>query len=223
MNEDFLVVGGSALKALSDGGKFGGFLVLFNDVDLEGERFTSETDFWLAGKSLLPLLYDHGRSRVFGKKKLTHVCHDVQPQGLWVEGRLPLGDGPEVEQLWHSVKSDQLGLSSGSSSHLVEKRRAGDAVEILSWPISEASLAPMPAQPRSRAMALKSLPPAEFEFSLRKENLSPERQAMSAAVEFERIRFKSITGRHVSLDDEAREEMRAYYSALAEIQLARLR
>jgi hypothetical protein len=178
MNEDFLVSPGGALKSLSDTGKIGGYLVLYGpeNVDLQDEYFSPNCDFWLEGKTLLPLIFDHGRSQTFKRKKITHVRVEPQSQGIWIEGRLPLHESPKIEDLWEAIQRDELGLSSGSSGHLVERVMKGRVAEITAWPISEASLAPVPAQPKSRAVALKSLPAAEFE------TLSPEQRALSEYV-----------------------------------------
>ncbi len=165
MNEDFLVSPGGALKSLSDSGKVGGYLVLFgpDNIDLTDEYFSPSCDFWLEGKTLLPLIFDHGRSQVFKRQKLTHVRVETQDAGVWIEGKLPIRESAKIEQLWEAVKADQLGLSSGTSGHLAERVKRGRVNEIVTWPISEASLAPAPCQPKSRAVALKSLPAADFD------------------------------------------------------------
>ncbi len=223
MTDDFLVAAGSTLKSISDSGKVGGYLVLFDAVDKDQEFFTRSTDFWLENKSSLPLIYDHGRSPTFGRKKLTNVMVETHDAGVWIEGKLPIRESAKIEGLWEDVKADRLGLSSGTSGHLAERVKRAHATEITLWPISEASLALMPAQPKSRAVALKSLAAAEFELSQQRwGSLSPEERALNlrAAAEFERLRFLQITREcRPSLDGEDREEMRRIYAALAETQL----
>lgn len=165
-NEDFLIYQGDTLKALSDTGKVGGYLVLFNETDLQGDYFTSEqTDYWLEGKSLLPLLWAHGLDKTVGRKRLTHVYHSMHDQGLWIEGKLPLRANEVVDRIWDRVQKGEIGLSSGSAGHLVHREfdAARGANKITSWPITEGSLTPQPVQPRSRAVALKSLPLSDFE------------------------------------------------------------
>lgn len=171
MNEDYLVASGGALKSLSDSGKIGGHLVLFgpHNVDLDNEYFSSACDFWLEGKSFIPAIYDHGRSQTFRKNKLTHVRFEKQHEGLWIEGKLPIRESAAIEALWESIKRDELGWSSGTSGHLAERIPRGDVTEIVTWPITEASLARRPAQPRSRAVALKSIELVEFEYTPRHE------------------------------------------------------
>jgi hypothetical protein len=163
MNEDFLVASGGAIKSLSDKGKMGGFLVLFDLIDQDFERFTAKTDYWLEGKTSLPLLYDHGRDKTLKRRRLTSVTFNTQARGIWVEGQLPLGTSEEIDTIWDAVKADRLGLSSGAVAHLVERAPSNRGVEIKSWNISEASLTAEPAQRYSRAVALKSVQPVPFD------------------------------------------------------------
>jgi phage head maturation protease len=217
MTDDFLVAAGSTLKSISDSGKVGGYLVLFDAVDKDQEFFTRSTDFWLENKSSLPLIYDHGRSPTFGRKKLTNVMVETQDAGVWIEGKLPIRESAKIEGLWEDVKADRLGLSSGTSGHLAERVKRAHATEITLWPISEASLALMPAQPKSRAVALKSLAAAEFELSQRWGSLSPEEQSLNLRAEFERLRFLQITRdcKPSSLVEEDKAEMQKIYAAMA--------
>ena len=214
MQEDFLVYQGGALKSLSDTGKVGGFLVLFDSVDLQSEYFTAATDYWLEGKSLLPLIWRHGLDQPLGRKKLTHVYHDMRPEGLWVEGRLPLGSSEAIDQIWAAIQKDEIGLSSGSASHLVAKEfnPVKNATEIRSWPVTEASLTGKPVQPLSRAMPLKAF----FDSTA----LSPEQRAAAIYAEclMRGIELK-MRSFETSQVDEDRQEMQSYYSALVNYKL----
>ncbi len=52
----------------------------------------------------------------------------------------------------------QLGWSSGTAAHLVEREEAGEAWKIKMWPLGlDASLTPTPAEPRNKVIPLKSL------------------------------------------------------------------
>jgi phage head maturation protease len=224
MNDEFLVMHGGAMKSLSDSGKVGGFLILFgqDNMDLDGEYFSRRCDFTLEGRTTLPLLYDHGRSEVFKRKKLTHVAFETHDAGIWIEGKLPIRENQRVEELWESVKRDELGLSSGTSEHLMERVRRGRVNEIVNWPISEASLAPRPAQPRSRAVALKSLPTAEFEMSRRRDGLSPEQRVREARVELIRAQHEQrMRDFERSQHADSREEEYSYYDAMAQVEIAK--
>lgn len=218
--DDFLVTSGGAIKSLSDTGKVGGYLVLFDIVDLDQEYFTKAgSDFWLHGKSLLPLIYDHGRDKTLRKRKLTHVYHDTQDKGLWIEGKLPLGDGPEIERIWEAVKRDELGLSSGSSSHLVEGVKRPHGTELTTWPITEASLALRPAQPQSRAIALKSLPVSDFDL-FADHRPSPEERAREIYVDLLKSRHERVMREFErSQHADAKAEEFDYYNALAQLEI----
>jgi len=190
MGEDFLVATGGAIKSLSDKGKVGGFLVLFDLMDQDGERFTAKTDYWLEGKTNLPLLYDHGRDKTLKRRRLTSVTFNTQARGIWVEGQLPLGTSKEVDRIWDAVKADRLGLSSGAVAHLVERAPTGRGVEIKSWPVSEASLTPEPAQHYSRAVALKSIQPVGLDqLDLFNPAQIEQRRFLRLLAESERNRF----------------------------------
>jgi HK97 family phage major capsid protein len=53
-----------------------------------------------------------------------------------------------------------LGWSSGTAPHLVDRKPAGKAQEIIKWPLGfDASLTPTPAEPRNGAIALKTYQP----------------------------------------------------------------
>ncbi len=197
MNEDFLVCPGGSLKSLSDSGKVGGHLVLFgpHNIDLDNEYFSAACDFWLEGKSFLPLIYDHGRSSTFRKNKLTHVRFEKQPEGIWIEGRLPINESAAIEALWESVKRDELGLSSGTSGHLAERIPRGTVSEITVWPITEASLAKQPVQPRSRAVALKSLPADDFDV-FANQPAQAQLQQLALKAEFEFLRLQHEMNKH---------------------------
>lgn len=224
MSDDFLVFPGGSLKSLSDTGKIGGFLVLFEVTDLESDYFTKDkTDYWLEGKSLLPLIWRHGLDRTIGRKRLTHVYHNIQDEGLWIEGKLPLRSSAEVDQIWDRVQKDEIGLSSGTAGHLVHKefnphRRAN---EIKSWPLTEASLTPQPVQPRSRAVALKSLPTSDFE------SLNPQSAEQRAATIYAETLIRGhelrMMGYIPSLHEDSRSEEQDYYNALAALEVWRLR
>ncbi|MCM3903667.1 MAG: HK97 family phage prohead protease [Pyrinomonadaceae bacterium] len=215
--DDFLVMQGGAVKSLSDSGKFGGFLILFDVVDLENERFTKRTITWLEDGDRRPLIYAHGQSKEFGKRKITHVTVENQADGVWVEGRLPIAESLKVEQLWEGIKADKLGLSSGSSSHLVEKRRVGNVVELSTWPVFEASLTFNPAQTRSRAMALKSLSPADFDL-FADHRPGPEARAREIYVQTVIDRYEQVMRDFErSQHADAKAEEFDYYNALAQV------
>jgi len=159
--QEALVLFGGAVKALGDG-RIGGYLVTYStaqDPDLSEFRdyFTAETDFDLddgAGKA--SVYYAHGQDPHLGKRRLGKATLKADDAGVWAETQLALRDEYE-KKIYELATAGKLGWSSGSTSHLVERKSIGDAHQVLHWPITEASLTPTPAEPRCGAVALKSL------------------------------------------------------------------
>lgn len=148
----------TAVKALDDKGRVGGYLVVWGDAsqrDLQGEYFTPDTDLALDWYARRPVLYHHGRDKDLGPKMIGHlVSYDPDEVGVWVEGQLELRAAYE-RAVWGLVRRNKLGWSSGALPHLVEVERDG---RIKRWPIVEGSLTPRPAEPRgTAAVAMKHL------------------------------------------------------------------
>lgn len=161
MNE--LIYFGSAVKALGNG-KVGGYLVEFSDVesrkgappDLTKEFFTKNTDYDIEGGEKKTVYFDHGLDPVLKRRKLSKAELKVDEVGVWAETVLDTRD-KYLAKIYEMVEKGILGWSSGSASHLVEKKKsAGGFVEITAWPIVEASLTHTPANPYSTAVPLKS-------------------------------------------------------------------
>ena len=124
----------------------GGYAVVFGNeesLDLDGEYFTKETDFWLdVYKGSKPLLVEHAPAVIGEVKRLT-----ADEIGLQIEAVMPR-HAEYVEMLLQFAKDgylENLGWSSGAVSHLVE--RFGK--HITSWPIAEVSLTSRPAEFRT--------------------------------------------------------------------------
>ncbi len=129
-----------------------GYLVSFGsptDTDLQGEFFTSNTDFCLDWFEERPVLYHHGMDSNTGLKKIgvfkTIKADDL---GLWVTAQLDLRDR-YARAVYDMVKSSQFGWSSGSVDHLV---KIADNGQIKTWPLIEGSITPTPAQPAKTAV-----------------------------------------------------------------------
>lgn len=169
---DSLVIFGEAVKAKADG-KIGGYLVKFsdeNDPDLDGDFFTSETDFGFTGtiKSAiylnhrLPLKTANGNT-VRVKEPIGEATLTKDDDGILVEEAI-LYNHKQYQKL-----IQYLGWSSGTATHLAETEASGKARKITRWPLGlDASLTPKPAQPqKTKAVALKSLTtetlPEDFE------------------------------------------------------------
>jgi phage head maturation protease len=162
--DDTLIAYAGAMKALGNG-KVGGLLVRYSDPtapDLEGEFFTKATDFSLEFPAKVGVYYNHGLDPTLGKRRIGRAEVKAHDEGLWFETQLDLSDQYQA-QVYKLAQSGRLGASSGAAAHLVEKKAAGKSVEILSWPVAEASLTVTPAEPRNAVVALKSWEPVSLE------------------------------------------------------------
>ncbi len=136
----------------------GGYGVVYGGVDLEGETFTKDTDFWIDKLNLTPLvLYQHGQDRTLKRHVLSRAEVAPDDVGLWVESQIAISDR-YAEALRRMADEGRLGWSSGAIGHLTE--RVGKT--ITSWPIVEFSLTPTPAEPRTLGVhELRSLAESE--------------------------------------------------------------
>jgi HK97 family phage major capsid protein len=164
---DILVAFGDSVKAtqLENGDvKLGGYLVRFStadDPDLTGDYFTKNTDFGNSDKSdgwfnhRLPVEFDG--KRVVYDDQLPDARLKKDDVGVFAE--IVLGARNEYEKAIADLGlAGKLGWSSGTASHLVDRRRAGKAYEITRWKLGlDASLTPTPAEPRNAVMSIKSL------------------------------------------------------------------
>lgn len=152
---------GGSVKALG-GGKVGGYLVQFGDTkntDLEGDYFTSDTDFDIDDNlKRSTVYYNHGLDPVLKNRRLGRVDMSVKDAGIWLQGQLDLRD--EYEQaVYQMVEAGKLGWSSGTAPHLVEReQKSNGAFHITHWPLGlDASVTPIPAEPRTAVIPIKSL------------------------------------------------------------------
>jgi len=159
MTDDTLISFGGAVKALG-GGRVGGYLIRFTSPDapdLTGEYFTADTDYWVepGEKPVKSVIYHHGFDRTLGIRKIGKATLTKDKAGWWAEAQLDLRD--EYERKIESMaKAGKLGWSSGSATHLYKTDRVGAAKHITSWPIVEATLTPIPADPHANIIPLKS-------------------------------------------------------------------
>ncbi len=156
--DDLLLVQGGAIKALGNG-KVGGHLVMFGDeekLDLENDFFTSGTDFGLDVSKSTAVYFNHGYDPVLKRRRLGKGALEQDDVGIWIEAQLELRD--EYEQAIYSlVEAEKLGWSSGTAPNLVERVEKGTGNWIKSWPLGlDASLTPIPAEPRITAIPIKS-------------------------------------------------------------------
>jgi HK97 family phage major capsid protein len=154
-DDERMITYGSSLKTYADG-RVGGYLVLFSpdgkNKDLTGEYFTKSTNFMWEGKERRIALYNHGIDKTLKKQSLGNGWSFIRVDdiGLWVEMQLDLRNEYE-KAIYGLSKSQKLGLSSGTASHMIEMQKSG---RITVWPIIEGSFTPTPAEPRTRAITL---------------------------------------------------------------------
>jgi hypothetical protein len=168
---------GDTIKTLDDQGKVGGYLVRFTDADhkdLDGEYFTAKTYLGSTEGNGVDAYFMHGRSldvpddlndkvkseiKGFSEHVFSSIKTTRDAVGIFAELVLDLSD--RYEEAVHTlVTKGKLGWSSGAISHLVRKGKDG---ELKRWPIGEASLTPTPAEPRNRAIPVKSLDKIDFQ------------------------------------------------------------
>jgi phage head maturation protease len=132
-----------------------GYLVRFGnpiDTDLEGDYFTSNTDFGRplndGQKFALNLYYHHGQDSVVGTKTIGSGMVSMDEKGLWMSAQIDMNDDYN-KMIMELAKSGKLGYSSGAAQHLVERKAVGKSYEIKRWNIAEASLTPRPAESRN--------------------------------------------------------------------------
>lgn len=151
-----LVFQGTEVKALGDG-RIGGYLVLFSgptDPDLTGDFFTKDTNF--GNRKGTDILFHHGMDSILKDRVLGQGEWKVDDVGVWVEGILDERDQYE-KAILRLAQEGKLGWSSGTASHLVTREQKGNAYWIKSWPLGlDASLTHTPAEPRTKAVALKA-------------------------------------------------------------------
>ena len=192
-----------------------GYLVRFgspDNVDLEGDYFTPETDYGFPIKSgqavPLNLYYHHGMDSVVGKRCIGTGTVKMTDAGLWYEAQVDMADeyGQMIAKL---CKQGKMGYSSGAAGHLVQRKSNGGVNQIISWPIAEASITPTPAEYRNTVKSLKDMygmEPMEME---EEEEIvmapMPEQSAADYAAEV----FKEAEGELVH------EGLEAYWEALS--------
>ncbi len=156
--KDLLVFEGGEIKALGDG-KIGGHLVLFgspDDLDLEDDYFDADTDFDLTDGKDTAIYFSHGMDENLKQRKLGRGTLKIDDVGVWIEGQLELRDEYE-EAIYGLVEAGKLGWSSGTAPHLMAREEAEKGYYISTWPLGlDASLTPMPADPRNKAITLKT-------------------------------------------------------------------
>lgn len=160
MENETLVNFGGEVKSL-EGGKIGGYLVLFStaaDPDLKGDYFTKDTDFGFV-EGMKSAVYFNHRMPLKTKDKKSYIAVRERIG----EATLKMDDiGIFTETILFNRKEYEdglvaLGWSSGTAAHLVDREKKGNASFIKTWPLGlDASLTPRPCEPRAAVTSLKS-------------------------------------------------------------------
>jgi HK97 family phage major capsid protein len=156
--DEIKVYQGGAIKQLGDN-RIGGYLVTFSDADspdLEGHFFTPDTDFGHMRNT--PVWFNHRLPMPTKSGDYLTIKEQIGDGELTIDEH-----GVFVEAVLYNAERyasvlDSLGWSSGTAAHLIDSEPAGKATRIKLWPLGlDASLTPIPAEPRNRAVPLKSL------------------------------------------------------------------
>jgi phage head maturation protease len=168
------LIHGSMVKSLGQG-CFGGFGVYFTgpeEPDCDGEFFDTETDFELDEKKVLPIMFAHGLDPIVGRRRLGKASFELQPQGLWVEGKFSVNESfiQDIEQL---IEEGKMFFSSAAVPHMVEKQEVGKAIRNKVWPIAEVSLTASPCCAfGTEARVLKAFETYSLKETMRRRGLS---------------------------------------------------
>jgi len=179
---------GYAVKAIreQDGGQvIGGYLLLWGgpkQKDLQGDYFTPATELWLDHYKSAPTLFHHGLDDTVGLSQIgRRITAKSDDTGVWVEDWID-----KSNRYWSVVEplleAQRLYYSPGSAPHLIKRAKSG---ELLSFPIVEDTLTPMPAQYRLR-------PIEEIEATYKSANIElnlPDEERESGDSELERARL----------------------------------
>lgn len=162
--DDAVMTYGGEIKSL-DGGKIGGYLVLFSDPDhpdasAQRDYFDAQTDFGFkrGERKSTPIWFNHrlplktadGREIVI-KDRIGDGELTIDDNGVFIEAVL-------YNRKRYEAVLSAMGWSSGTAAHLVERTPVKSANHVDSWPLGlDGSITPTPAEPRTQVIPLKSL------------------------------------------------------------------
>lgn len=204
MKKNKLINFGSSIKALPEG-KIEGYLVLYSgpeDPDLAGDYFTEETNFGDAVESAV--YYAHGQDPELGLKKLTDGILKRDNIGVWIQAQLDLSDKYQ-EAIYNLAQDGKLGWSSGTATHLVERKYMKKGVSwIKSWPLGlDASITPVPCEPRTIShTAIKEVDFEKFYNSIGLDNSEKLFESQEDYEEFHSLLSKLIDKEGIFVDSD---------------------
>jgi len=141
---------GAALKTLEDG-EVEGLLVVFGtpeEPDLERDFFTRETDFGRLRETAIWLNHAQPVKTPSGvilvEEPIGYGTLDITDEGVVIRGLL------DAKYRYLARIAEELGWSSGTAAHLVQREPVGKAYHIKRWLLGlDASITPTPAEPRT--------------------------------------------------------------------------
>jgi HK97 family phage major capsid protein len=158
--DEVVVYFGGEIKDLG-GGKIGGYLIRYSqpsgkDADLTEDYFTKDSMIEIPMTNL-PIFYAHGKDSKMRKTIIGRGSVKFDDAGAWLEAQLEQRNAYE-KAILAMCKAGKLGYSSGALSHMMERQDTGNGKHLIkTWVVGEASLTPIPAEPRNQVLPLKSL------------------------------------------------------------------
>ena len=226
MTDETVITAGGVLKSFG-GGKFGGYGVLKStpkDPDRQNEFFWDGTDFELQDRGTVPVLWFHGLDPLFKGRKLSRAIPTLDSVGVYFETRLVATD-ERMEQLIDLGNRGGLAYSTGSASHLVEKKTMGNGTRRIDvWPIVEVSLClqSQAVEPRAKVLPLKTIASDITPFAQMMDQRDRVAKAEARAREIhvdliKRAHEQRMREFERSQHSDAISEEQAYYNALAQL------
>jgi phage head maturation protease len=145
-------------KLTIDNNTIKGYAVVFDSVDLQGEKFTKDTFLGVENDTKTILMYNHGFDKDLKRVPIGITTkYEFDDYGLKFEAELKalnpkLWKQQQIENneeyldaIKDLIKSGKLGISTGAVGHSVVKSGA----IIQQWLIGEISVTPTPAEPKT--------------------------------------------------------------------------
>ena len=146
------------IKSVSETGVFSGYGSVFHNEDSYGDvvrpgAFKKSLAEWAKKGRLPPMLWQHDRREPIGV--FTKMVEDEK--GLFVEGRLLIGDIPQARAAYALLKEKALGgMSIGYREILIEQDHDEKVTNLLELDLWEVSVVTFPANEEATVDSVKS-------------------------------------------------------------------
>jgi HK97 family phage prohead protease len=112
---------------------------------------------WQASGKKIPFHWNHsGAAKDIIGAIDPAAMREIPDEGLYVEGKLDLQDSEVAREAWRSMKNNAVSLSFGYLATKTRKRRDG-IQDLLDIDLFEITVAPGPANPKTRFLSLKAV------------------------------------------------------------------